>query len=253
MNVIPAIDLRGGCIVRLRQGDFAHTRRFALDPLDVARGYRAAGAERLHVVDLDGARDARPTQLHAIAAMAATGLAVQAGGGVRRRDDLAVLFDVGVARVVIGSVAVRDTELAADWLREYGPQRIVLALDLRCGANGAWRPAVDAWRQDIEASPEGILDRLAEAGLRHVLCTDIARDGMAAGPNCALYTELVRRWPQIEWIASGGVRDERDLAALRRSGVAACVAGTALLDGTLPASALARPGRRPVPSARSLA
>lgn len=241
MNVIPAIDLREGRIVRLRQGDFAQTRRFDLDPLDVALSYRAAGADRLHVVDLDGAREARPTQLATIAALVTSGLAVQAGGGVRRHADVTALFDAGIARVVVGSSAVRNPDLAANWLHEFGPQRIVLALDLRCGADGAWRPATDAWRHDSETSPDAILDRLADAGLRHVLCTDIARDGMAAGPNCALYAELVGRWPQFEWIASGGVRDERDLAALHLSGVAACVAGTALLDGTLPTGVLARP------------
>lgn len=232
MKIIPAIDLRGGRVVRLKQGDFDAQREFEHDAEALARRYRDAGAEWLHLVDLDGARDGAPAQIDLIARIAAAGGRVQAGGGVRRRDDVERLLDAGVARVVVGSVAVLEPDTFAGWLAEFGTQRLCLALDLRRD-DGRWRPAVDAWRGDSDADFATLLDRYAAAGLRHVLSTDIGRDGMGQGPNLALYRELASHWPSLAWIASGGVRDRADVGALAATGVAACVAGSALLDGTL--------------------
>lgn len=233
MKIIPAIDLVGGRVVRLRQGDFVAQRTFDLDALALARRYLDAGAEWLHLVDLDGARAGAPAQVELVARIAAGGGCVQAGGGVRARADVERLLAAGVARVVVGSVAVRAPESFLAWLAEFGSDRLCLALDLRRDAGGHWRPAVDAWRGDGEADFAALLDRYAAAGLRHVLCTDIDRDGMADGPNVVLYSELAARWPAFDWIASGGVRDRADVDALAAVGVAACVAGTALLDGSL--------------------
>jgi phosphoribosylformimino-5-aminoimidazole carboxamide ribotide isomerase len=239
MKIIPAIDLRDGHVVRLRQGDFAQVRAFAHDPLVLAQRYRESGAQWLHVVDLDGARAARPMQHALIARITASDLCVQAGGGVRTRDDVQCLLDAGVARVVVGSVAVHAPDEFAGWLREFGAERLCLAMDLRFGGDGRWHPAVDAWQTTGDGDYAILLQRFADAGLRHVLTTDIAHDGMAAGPNLALYRELAARWPSFAWIASGGVRDRADVDALRASGVAACVAGTALLEGTLALEELA--------------
>jgi phosphoribosylformimino-5-aminoimidazole carboxamide ribotide isomerase len=239
MKIIPAIDLREGRVVRLRQGDFAQMRAFEHDPLLLAQRYRASGADWLHLVDLDGARAARPMQLALVARIAASDLRVQAGGGVRTREDVQRLLGAGVARVVVGSVAVRAPDEFAGWLREFGAECLCLAMDLHFGIDGRWRPAVDAWQATGEVDYAILLQRFAEAGLRHVLTTDVAHDGMAAGPNLALYRELAARWPSFEWIASGGVRDIADVDALRGTGVAACVAGTALLDGTLALEELA--------------
>lgn len=233
MKIIPAIDLAAGRVVRLKQGDFAAQRAFDHDAAALARRYSDAGAEWLHLVDLDGARQGAPAQVDLIARIAANGARVQAGGGVRRRDDVERLLEAGVARVVVGSVAVRAPRTFADWLAEFGADRLCLALDLRRDRDGGWRPAVDAWRDDAEADFAALLDGCTDAGLRHVLTTDIGRDGMADGPNLALYRELAARWPHLAWIASGGVRDRDDVVALAATGVAACVAGTALLDGTL--------------------
>ncbi|HEU4664927.1 MAG TPA: 1-(5-phosphoribosyl)-5-[(5-phosphoribosylamino)methylideneamino] imidazole-4-carboxamide isomerase [Dokdonella sp.] len=238
MKIIPAIDLCDGRVVRLRQGDFAQARTFAHDPAELAARYAHAGADALHLVDLDGARAARPMQLAAIERIAATGLRVQAGGGVRTREDVLRLFDAGVARVVVGSVAVREPGTFADWLHAFGADRLCLAMDLRLGDDGRWRPAVDAWQASADGDYAALLQRFAAAGLRHVLTTDVDHDGMAAGPNLALYRVLAVRWPAFAWIASGGVRDLGDIDALRATGVAACVAGTALLEGSLPLEAL---------------
>ena len=238
MNIIPAIDLADGDVVRLHQGDFARRRRFDVDALDLAARYAQAGAEWLHVVDLDGARAGRPLQQGLVARLAGT-LRVQAGGGVRDEHDVAALLECGVARVVVGSVAVREPATFAAWLARFGADRLCLALDLREGADGRWRPAVDAWQSASEADPDSLLQRFADAGLAHVLTTDVAQDGMRSGPNLALYRRLAEHWPQFAWIASGGVRDLVDVVALAATGVAACVAGTALLEGTLPLESLA--------------
>jgi phosphoribosylformimino-5-aminoimidazole carboxamide ribotide isomerase len=233
MNIIPAIDLKDSRVVRLRQGDFAQIREFDHDPAALALRYVAAGADWLHVVDLDGARAGAPMQTGLIARIAATGASVQAGGGVRSRADADLLMASGVLRVVVGSMAIRTPDTFCAWLREYGAERFCLALDLRRGADGRWFPALDAWLSESDTDFAALLDTFADAGLRHALSTDIAKDGMYAGPNLALYRELATRWPQIAWIASGGLRDCCDVEALRATGVAACVAGSALLDGTL--------------------
>jgi len=233
MKIIPAIDLRGGRVVRLRQGDFAQVRAFEHDPVALAARYVAAGAEWLHIVDLDGAQAGRPMQIELIARIADTGAQVQAGGGVRSRADVDRLLASGVSRIVVGSVAIRAPETFGAWVREYGAERICLALDLRRGADGRWLPALDAWQSKSDLDFATLLDAFERDGLRHALSTDIAQDGMGTGPNLALYRDLAARWPQIAWIASGGLRDRGDVEALRATGVAACVAGSALLDGTL--------------------
>lgn len=233
MKIIPAIDLRQGRVVRLKQGDFDAQRDFDLDATALARRYSNAGAEWLHVVDLDGARNGTPAQLDLIADIVEAGPRAQAGGGVRTREDVQRLFAAGVERVVVGSVAVRAPETFAGWLKDFGAERLCLALDLRRDDDGRWRPAIDAWQSESGADFAALLDYFAASGSRHVLTTDIGRDGMADGPNLTLYRELASRWPQFAWIASGGVRDRADVDALAATGVAACVAGTALLDGTL--------------------
>ncbi len=233
MKIIPAIDLRDGHVVRLRQGDFVQTRSFDHEAVALAQRYADAGADWLHVVDLDGARAGTPMQIDLLAKIAATGIKVQAGGGVRAREDLDHLLAAGVARVVVGSVAVRTPQTFVDWLLAFGAQKICLAMDLRLGDDGRWHPAIDAWQRASDADFATLLDQFSAAGLRHVLSTDIAHDGMGAGPNLTLYHLLAARWPQLAWIASGGVRDRRDVDALAATGFAACVVGTALLDGTL--------------------
>lgn len=239
MIVIPAIDLREGQVVRLRQGDFAHGRRFDAEPVALAARYAQAGARWLHLVDLDGARAGAPRQLDLITRIAAVVPQLQCGGGVRNAADVQRLLDAGVARVVVGSLAARDPARVGQWLARFGSERLCIALDLRLGADGRWRPAVDAWQATSEVEFPDLVEHLLGAGLRHVLCTDIEHDGMRAGPNTTLYRVLAARWPGIDWIASGGVRDRADVAALAASAVAACVAGTALLEGTLALEELA--------------
>ena len=233
MELIPAIDLRNGRCVRLLQGDFAQETRYSVDPVELAEQYRELGARTLHVVDLDGAKQGVPVNLPVIRRMrAAAGIDVQLGGGIRARTSLEEALEVA-ARAVIGSLAVGDPELVAAWLTEFGPDRLTLALDVRVGADGTPMIATHGWTRASTLSLGAAIERFAAAGLKHVLCTDIERDGALSGPNVTLYRDCVQRWPGIEFQASGGVRDASDLKALAAAGVTATVSGKALLEGRL--------------------
>jgi phosphoribosylformimino-5-aminoimidazole carboxamide ribotide isomerase len=232
MNLIPAIDLREGRCVRLLKGDFDRETRYSVDPVELAASYRDLGARWLHVVDLDGAKRGEPVNLELIRRMAGSGIAVQLGGGIRTRASLEQALDVA-SRVVIGSLSVGDPELVTAWLRELGPERFTLALDVRLEPDGTPMIATHGWTRASTLTLAEAIDRYAPAGLRHVLCTDIDRDGALSGPNTALYRDCAARWPGIAFQASGGVRHLADLEALAVAGVAATVSGKALLEGKL--------------------
>lgn len=233
-EVIPAIDVRGGAVVRLAQGDYQRQTTYADDPLSLAMGHADAGARRLHLVDLDGARDGTCRLLPLLAALAGDGrLQVQVGGGVRSEADVEALLQAGAARVVIGSLAVREPARVAAWLQAHGPESLVIALDARRDADGLWRLPTHGWTRDEGALLEPLLGHYAAHGARHLLCTDIDRDGMLAGPNLDLYRRLCADWPQLQFIASGGVRDARDVHAAREAGCSGIVLGRALLEGRL--------------------
>lgn len=246
MRLIPAIDLLHGRCVRLHQGDFAEVTEYPATPVELAARYRGVGATWLHVVDLDGARSGEPLQHASLRALAEIdGIKVQLGGGVRRARTLAELFAAGVARAVVGSAAVESPQEVAAWIGAFGAERICVALDVRIGADGLPRVRTRGWTRDAGVSLWSALEPLLGSGLKHVLCTDIARDGAARGPNLALYTQACRRFPQLEWQASGGIRDAADLAALaalidtQGAGPAAAVSGRALLDGRISPTELA--------------
>lgn len=234
MRLIPAIDLRDGRCVRLLQGRFDAETVYATDPLDVLTRYADFGARYVHVVDLDGARGGTQSNLTAIAALAGAGpIRLQVGGGVRDRSTLLSLLELGVTRCVIGSLAVSAPETIDAWLAEFGPEPILLAFDVRIDEKGEPRLATHGWERQTEVSLWDAVARYLPHGLRHVLCTDVARDGALSGPNIDLYTEAVRRFPQVQWQSSGGVRNAADLEALRETGVAAVISGRALLEGRM--------------------
>jgi phosphoribosylformimino-5-aminoimidazole carboxamide ribotide isomerase len=233
VEIIPAIDLRAGGVVRLAQGDYARETRYPVEPLELARAYAAAGARWLHVVDLDGARAGTLENLRTIEALAGTPLHIQAGGGVRDEKGVQRLFDAGVARVVVGSVAVSAPDSVEQWLSRHGAERICVALDTKADAQGSWTLPVKGWTESSDASLDELAARYARAGARHLLCTDIARDGMLSGPNLDLYTHLRQVVPDFSVQASGGVRNVDDLHALRATGAAAAILGRSLLEGRL--------------------
>ena len=229
-DVIPAIDLRGGQVVRLKQGDYAQQTTYAADPRELARRYADAGARRLHLVDLDGARSGQLDNLDVIGTIAADGMQVQAGGGVRGEDDLCRLFDAGVDRVVLGSVAIREPELVAGWLGKYGAERLTLALDTRC-IDGRWTLPSAGWTETGTRTLDELAPWYAERSARHLLCTDIDRDGMLAGFNLDLYRHLAATVPSLAVQASGGVRSLDDIRAAREAGARGVILGRALLEG----------------------
>lgn len=233
MQIIPAIDLREGRVVRLAQGDYMRETRYPADPVALAHEYVTAGARWLHVVDLDGARSGQLHNLRVIATIAGSGLSVQAGGGVRDERALARLFDAGVARAVVGSIAVRAPEIVEKWIASYGAERLCVALDTRMDQVGRWTLPVRGWTESSASTLGELAPRYAATGARHLLCTDIACDGMLAGPNLELYKYLGRIVPTLAIQASGGVRDTADLRALRAFGLAGAVLGRSLLEGRL--------------------
>lgn len=241
MRLVPAIDLRGGRCVRLLQGRFDAETVYGDDPVAILDRYRGLGARYVHVVDLDGAREGSQRNRPALAALAQAheDVRIQVGGGIRSREVAAALFELGVARVVIGSVAVTQPAEVRAWLREFGPDRIVLAFDVRLDADGTPRLTTHGWEAQTDTSLWALVGDYLSHGARHVLCTDVARDGALTGPNVALYAEAVRRYPSVEWQASGGVSTSADLVELAGTGVAAVISGRALLENRIPPGELA--------------
>jgi phosphoribosylformimino-5-aminoimidazole carboxamide ribotide isomerase len=235
VRLIPAIDLRGGRCVRLLKGDFDAETRYAEEPQQLLRQYRSYGADWLHVVDLDGAKDGSGANRAQIAQLTAEGgMALQVGGGLRNFEAVREILDLGAARAVVGSAAVTEPDEVARWLGHFGAERIVLAFDVRLDAQGVPCVAIHGWLNQSTLSLWTAVERFAGAGLAHVLCTDVSRDGALTGPNVTLYEEAVRRHPQIAWQASGGVRDAHDLHALAAGGAAAAISGKALLERRIP-------------------
>ncbi|MBB6186735.1 1-(5-phosphoribosyl)-5-[(5-phosphoribosylamino)methylideneamino]imidazole-4-carboxamide isomerase [Rhodanobacter sp. MP7CTX1] len=229
-NVIPAIDLRGGRVVRLKQGDYAQQTTYAADPRELAQRYADAGARWLHLVDLDGARSGNLENLAVIQAIAGGGMQIQAGGGVRGEDDVQRLFDAGVHRVVLGSVAIRDPELVAGWLAKHGAERLTIALDTR-HIDGCWTLPSAGWTESETRTLDELAPWYAARGAHHLLCTDIERDGMLAGFNLDLYRHLADSVPLLAVQASGGVRSLDDIRAAREAGAQGVILGRALLEG----------------------
>lgn len=234
MKVIPAIDLRGGRCVRLLKGEFDKETEYSTDPGAIARRFAELGVDDLHIVDLDGARGGIQENRELVQRIAADSpLSVQLGGGIREGSTIADWLQRGVARCVIGSIAVTDADTTRGWLTGFGPDRLVLALDVRIDEDGVPRLATHGWERTAELSLWQCVDSYREVGVQHVLCTDVDRDGAMSGPNTELYAEFVARYPDIDLQASGGVRGIGDLIELRNIGATAAITGRALLDGAL--------------------
>lgn len=231
MLLIPAIDLRAGRCVRLYQGQFDAETRYEPQPHELLQRYGELGAPWVHVVDLDGAQEGVPANGSLIAALARQRAArLQVGGGIRAAFMIEALLNAGVARVVIGSAAVERPVEVLRWLRHFGAERLCLAFDVRIDEGGEPRVHTRAWSCSSALSLWDAIRVFPQDALRHVLCTDIERDGALKGPNLALYRSAVSRFPDLSWQASGGVRDATDLAALAGLRVAAAVSGKALLE-----------------------
>lgn len=230
--IIPALDLIDGKVVRLHQGDYGQQRDYGNDPLPRLQDYQQQGGEVLHLVDLTGAKDPAARQIPLLRKLlAGVSVPVQVGGGIRSEEDVAALLEAGAARVVIGSTAVRQPDVVKQWFTRFGADALVLALDVRIAADGSKNIAVSGWQEDSGVTLEQIVDEFLPYGLKHVLCTDISRDGTLSGSNVALYQEVCARYPQVAFQSSGGIGSLEDIAALRDSGVQGVIVGRALLEG----------------------
>ncbi|MDI3339577.1 MAG: 1-(5-phosphoribosyl)-5-[(5-phosphoribosylamino)methylideneamino]imidazole-4-carboxamide isomerase [Sphaerobacter sp.] len=227
MLIIPAIDLRGGRCVRLVQGDFARETAYDDDPVRVARRWAELGARWIHLVDLDGARAGAPQQLDLVRAIAAVGVPVELGGGLRRLADLDAAFAAGIARAVLGTAAVERPALMAEAVERFGAERIVLGVDARGG-----RVAVRGWEQLSEVPAEQVIGQARASGVARVIYTDIERDGTLTAPNFAAIAQMAGLG--LSLIASGGVARREDLERLATiDGVEAAIVGQALYTGAV--------------------
>ena len=239
MILIPSIDLRNGRCVRLLKGNFDAETRYDLEPHELLQRYRALGASWLHVVDLDGAKDGLLANRSVIVRLASQkALLIQVGGGVRSVAVVDDLLRNGIDRVIVGSAAVEKPAEVQSWIKKYGAEKIGLAFDVRQDAQGVPRVLTRGWTQESKLSLWEAIESYLPHGLKHVLCTDVELDGALLGPAIGLYTEAVRRYPQIAWQASGGVRSAADLAALASLGAAAAISGKALLEELISPSEL---------------
>ncbi|MEZ9199166.1 1-(5-phosphoribosyl)-5-[(5-phosphoribosylamino)methylideneamino]imidazole-4-carboxamide isomerase [Shewanella sp. 10N.286.54.B9] len=228
--IIPAIDLIEGQVVRLYQGDYNQKTTFDLSPLAQLQSYQEQGADLLHIVDLTGAKDPMKRQTQLIASLV-QGLdtPIQVGGGVRTEAQLSELLEIGVSRVVIGSLAVKEPELVKSWFVKYGSDAICLALDVNINEQGDKIVAVSGWQSGGGKTLESLVAEFTEVGLKHALVTDISRDGTLKGANTELYQEISAAYPEINWQASGGIATLADVQAVKDSGANGIIIGKALL------------------------
>lgn len=227
MIILPAIDIKGGACVRLYKGDFSTAHQVAEDPILTARAFKAAGAEWLHMVDLDGARDASPRNAEVFfAAAKETGLKVELGGGIRTLDTVEYYLSGGISRVILGSAAVRDPELVKRAAQEYGG-RIAVGIDAKDGM-----VAVSGWLEQSRVHFLDLAGEMERAGVETIIFTDISRDGTLSGPNLAPLRELQQN-TRCRIIASGGVSGPDDIRAVKRMGLYGVICGKALYQGTL--------------------
>lgn len=230
--MIPAIDLIDGEVVRLFQGDYQQKTNYQYTAKERQDAYAAAGATVMHFVDLDGAKDSTKRQLTLLKTLVQhDSMIIQVGGGVRCKADVQQLLTLGADRIVIGSLAIKEPDLVRTWITEFGGERIVLALDVKIDASGNKTLPTHGWIKDSGVNLESLLDDYIAAGLIHVLCTDISKDGTLSGSNVEMYQALCQQYPSIKWQASGGIGSLDDIKALIPTGVDGVILGRSLLEG----------------------
>lgn len=234
IELIPAIDIIGGQCVRLTQGDYAAKKVYNGHPAEVARELELLGFRRLHVVDLDGAKSKHVVNLDTLREITRkTRLTVDFGGGIKTDDDLEAALDAGAHMVTVGSTAVTEPQRMEAWLEKYGPERLILGADVRAG-----KVSINGWREDSALDLIPFLKDYARKGVRHVLCTEISRDGTLRGPDIDLYRRVLKALPSLHLIASGGVGGNDDIRRLDEAGIPAVIFGKAFYEGKINVSEL---------------
>jgi len=235
IEIIPAIDVLHGKAVRLTQGDYARQKIYNEDPLEVALQFEDAGLKRLHLVDLDGAKEGRVKNWKVLESIAAkTGLKIDFGGGISANKDLQIIFECGAKWAAIGSVAAREEKLFLEWMKVFGPDAFLLGADAR-----KEKISISGWQVDTELVIYDFIKKYREAGISRIFCTDIDRDGAMKGPSLDLYREILRREPDLHLIASGGVRSLDDIYTLEEAGCRGAIVGKAIYEGMITLKELA--------------
>ena len=235
IELIPAIDIIDGQCVRLTKGDYDQKTVYRDSPAEVAKEFEALGFRRLHVVDLDGAKSKHIVNSAVLRRITTeTSLIVDFGGGIKTDEDIEQAFASGASMVTVGSVAVTQPELFIEWLKKYGAERMILGADVRLG-----RISINGWKEDSSEELLPFLRKYVEAGVRHVLCTEISKDGTLSGPAIELYKSVMAEYPTLHLIASGGVSSIDDIRALNEAGIPAVVFGKAIYEGRIDLKELA--------------
>lgn len=229
MILIPAIDIIDGKCVRLTQGDYSQKKEYNSHPLEVAKAYEGAGIQRLHLVDLDGAKQKKIVNLAVLEKIASgTSLHIDFGGGVQSDADIEAAFSAGARQVTGGSVAVKQAPLFSQWLSKYGSEKIILGADVKDG-----HIAVSGWEESSERELFSFLEDYHQKGVQYVICTDVSKDGLLQGPSTALYQQIIRQFPELKLIASGGVAGLNDLRELKAAGCWGAIIGKAIYEGRI--------------------
>jgi phosphoribosylformimino-5-aminoimidazole carboxamide ribotide isomerase len=230
MYIIPAFDIMDGRLVRLRQGDFEQKTIYPQDPLALARELEASGIKRLHIVDLDGAREGRPVNLHIMEQIAAhTRLSIDYGGGLRSIPALRQVWDAGADMFSVGSVAVMAPDEFRAWVEKFGPDKFLVGADVRDR-----KVAVHGWREQTELDLMEFIQRLLNLGIDHISVTDIERDGEMTGPAIDLYRDIRKQFPSVQLVVSGGISSVADLENLQAMGCEGAIVGKAFFEGEIP-------------------
>lgn len=229
IEIIPAIDIIDGKCVRLTKGDYDTKKVYNEDPVEVAKMFESYGIKRLHTVDLDGAKSQHVVNWKTIERIADhTSLVIDFGGGIKSHEDIDIAFASGATLVTIGSVAVKQPELFGEWLEKYGPQKVILGADVKNGLI-----SINGWKEEGDDKLMPFLHKYTEKGVENVLCTDISKDGMLQGPATELYKEIMKEFPEMHLIASGGVSGIEDIDELNMAGIPAVVFGKAIYEGKI--------------------
>ena len=229
IELIPAIDIINGQCVRLTKGDYDQKTVYHDSPADVAREFEEIGFQRLHIVDLDGAKSKHIVNCSVLRRVTTeTHLVVDFGGGIKTDEDIEKAFDNGAAMVTIGSIAVTQPELFMGWMEKYGSERLILGADVRNG-----KISINGWKEDSTEDLLPFLRKYIDAGVKNVLCTEISKDGTLQGPAIELYQRVMEAYPDIHLIASGGVSCIDDIKALDKAGIPAVVFGKAIYEGKI--------------------
>jgi phosphoribosylformimino-5-aminoimidazole carboxamide ribotide isomerase len=227
MRIIPAIDLIDGKCVRLTQGDYLQKKVYNESPIDVALEFEDAGLQFLHLVDLDGAKAGKVTNWKAIEEITkGTSLTIDFGGGIKTDDEVERLFELGVAQVNLGSIAVKDPTKVIAWIKKYTQDKIILSADVKNEMI-----AIHGWQQNSSLSIDNFISQYADYGITYITCTDISTDGTLEGPNVELYQRLLHKFPTIRLVASGGVGSIEDVKELKTIGVNGVIIGKAIYEG----------------------